>query len=417
MTMKRYLIAAVTIIGLIVAFGIYKVEKIPKKNNQSFAIGAADPTVTPYAELSKARVDTVSDSSEYSDSHFSQITATLEVTFLNGSEKGKQVEVDYDDQLVDAKLQEVHKGDIIVVGTIAGSDQQPMSYVLVDRYRLPYLAYLAGAFLILAVAFGRWRGLTAVIGLSVSIGILIIFIAPNILAGKDPTLVTLVGVGAIALVSMFLAHGFTQRTMIAVLSTILTLGLAEGIAHYAVIATKLIGNGTQEAFYIQQGLMGSVNLRGLLLGGILIGTLGILNDITTAQAAAIEELHDTNNALTFRQLFKKGDSVGREHIASLINTLVLTYVGASLPLFLLVLLTTGNHQLWAILNSESLAEEIVRTLIGSMALIIAVPITTAFAAYYFVYNKPANKKVSKPSVALDNYWEDVKEKIKSKNRE
>lgn len=364
------------------AFGWYRVERLPKTNNQNFAVQAADPSAVPYTELDKAKVTSVSNKTEEQGSRYSRITETLEVTLLNGAQKGQQVEVDQDEQLTDAKLQEVHTGDTIVVGLIKAQDQ-PDSYVLVDRYRLPMLEILAAAFLVLAVVLGRWRGLTSIIGLSVSIGILIWFVAPNILAGKDPVLVTLVGAGSIALVSMFLAHGFSQRTMLAVISTLFTLGLAEALAYYSVIGIKLLGNGSEEAFYLQQGFIGNVNLRGLLLGGILIGTLGILNDITTAQSAAIEEIHDANNALTFKQLYKKGGSVGQEHIASLINTLVLVYVGTSLPLFLLVILTTGNHQLWAILNSESLAEEIVRTLVGSMALIVAVPITTALAAYYF----------------------------------
>jgi uncharacterized membrane protein len=383
---KKYLIIFIVVIAVILAFGWYKIDKLPKTNNQKFFVEAADPSAVPYSELDKAKVTLVSNKTEQQGSRYSRITETLEATLLTGAQKGQQVAVDQDEQLTDAKLQEVHTGDTIVVGLIKAQGQ-PDNYVLVDRYRLPMLEILAGAFLFLAVIFGRWRGLTSIIGLSVSIGILIWFVAPNILAGKDPVLVALVGAGTIALVSMFLAHGFNQRTMLAVISTLLTLGLAEAVAYFAVISAKLIGNGTEEAFYLQQGFIGNVNLRGLLLGGIVIGTLGILNDITTAQSSVIEEIHDANSALTFKQLYKKGSSVGREHIASLTNTLVLVYAGASLPLFLLVILTTGQHQLWAIINSESLAEEIVRTLVGSIALILAVPLATVLAACYFSRNK------------------------------
>lgn len=406
--MKKYLTIFIVVVAAVLAFGWYKIERLPKTNNQKFAVEAADPSAVPYTELDKAKVTSVSNKTEEQGSRYSRITETLEVTLLTGAQKGQQVEVDQDEQLTDAKLQEVHTGDTIVVGLIKTQDQ-PDSWVLIDRYRLPMLEILGVAFLLLAVIFGRWRGLTSVIGLSVSIGILIWFVAPNILAGKDPVLVTLVGAGSIALVSMFLAHGFSQRTMLAVISTLFTLGLAETLAYYSVIGIKLLGNGTEEAFYLQQGFIGNVNLRGLLLGGILIGTLGILNDITTAQSAAIEEIHDANKVLTFKQLYNKGSSVGREHIASLINTLVLVYVGTSLPLFLLVILTTGNHQLWAILNSESLAEEIVRTLVGSIALILAVPLTTALTAYYFNHEAA---KPEKPKQSEDDYWEKAKEKLK-----
>ena len=406
--MKKYLAIFILVIAVLLAFGWYKVETLPTTNNQKFAVEAADPSAVPYSELDKAKVTSVSDKSEVQGSRYSRITETLLVTLLNGPQKGQQVEVDQDEQLTDAKLQEVHVGDTIVVGLIKAQDQ-PDSWTLVDHYRLPGLEILAAVFLVLAIVFGRWRGLTSVIGLSVSIGILIWFIAPNILAGKDPVLVTLVGAGSIALVSMFLAHGFSQRTMLAVIATLFTLGLAEALAYFSVIGIKLIGNGSEEAFYLQQGFIGNVDLRGLLLGGMLIATLGILNDITTAQSAAVEEIHDANNSLTLKQLYKKGSSIGREHIASLINTLVLVYVGTSLPLFLLVILTTGNHQLWAILNSESLAEEIVRTLVGSMALIVAVPITTALAAYYLTHQ---HKKADQPKKPDDNYWDQAIKSVK-----
>jgi uncharacterized membrane protein len=249
----------------------------------------------------------------------------------------------------------------------------------VDRYRLNYLYIFGGIFLLLALIFGRTRGLTSVIGLAAGIGILIFFIVPNILQGKNPVLVTLVGAGLIALISMFLAHGFNQKTALAVTSTLLTLGLAEMLANLFVNATKLLGNGSEAAFYIQAGYFGAINLQGLLLGGIIIGTLGVLNDITTAQAATVAELHSANNQLGFKQLYLTASRVGREHIASLINTLVLTYAGASLPLF--ILFSVSAQQLWITLNSATIAEEIVRTLVGSIALILAVPITTALSAY------------------------------------
>ncbi len=389
--MKKYLVGFVVVCAIILAFGWYKVEKEPKVNNQQFAVQAADSSQLSYGELDKARVDSVSGQIAEQGKRYSRITADLNVTLLSGSQKGQQEQVQQDEQLTSLRLQQIKVGDVIVVGKIEqpesadifGSGTDAVSYVLVDRYRLPALEWLAAAFLLLAVAIGRLRGLTSVIGLCVSIGILIFFIAPNIIAGKNPTVVTVVGAGSIALISMFLAHGFKQRTLIAVIGTLVTLALAEAAAYFVIIGAKLIGNGSQEAFYLQQGFLGNINLQGLLLGGVIIGALGVLNDITTAQSAAVEEIFYADNNLTFSQLYKKGSSIGREHIASLINSLVLTYVGASLPLFLLVILTTGQGQLWAIINSESLAEEIARALVGSTALILAVPITTALAAYYF----------------------------------
>lgn len=401
--MKKYLIFTIAIFTVILAVGVVVVTRSPVVNHQQFAVQAADSSQVPYNELATGKVDKVLEKDEAQGSRYSRISETLQVTLTSGSEKGQQVEVDLDEQLTNARLQEVKAGDTIVVGKVQLPSET--DYVMVDRYRLPALAWLAAGFLFLAVLFGRWRGLTSLAGLLASLAILVGFVVPNLLAEKNPTLVTLVGAGCIALVSMFLAHGFNSRTMVAVISTLITLSLAEAAAYFAVIAIKLIGNGSEEAFYLQQGFLGNINLGGLLLGGIIIGTLGILNDITTAQSAAVEEIYDADKSLSFNQLYKKGGSVGREHIASLINTLVLTYAGASLPLFLLIMLTS-NGQFWAILNSEALAEEITRTLVGSMALIIAVPITTALAGYYFSRNV---NKPRLPEEPKDDYWDKAKE--------
>lgn len=383
--MKKNLYILLGIIAAVLIYAVFAIERLPKINTQSFSSQAADVSNTPFNELSRAKVIEVKEKNLEQNKHVSRITQTLEVVFLNGSQKGQSAEVSYDDALTNPKLQEVKTGDVIVVGKIAAGDQT--GYVLVDRYRLPYLACIALLFFVLAAIFGRWRGVTSIIGLLASIAILIWFIAPGILAGKNPVLVTLVGAAAIAVVSMFLAHGFKERTMLAVVSTLTALGIAEILAYFFVIGAKLLGNGSEEAFYIQAGYFGSINLQGLLLGGIIIGTLGILNDITTAQAAVVEEIYLANDRLSFRQLYDKGGSVGREHIASLINTLILIYVGASLPLFLLF--TINKNQLWVVLNSSTIAEEIARTLVGSIALILAVPLTTSLAAYYFYNKKPS----------------------------
>ena len=164
-------------------------------------------------------------------------------------------------------------------------------------------------------------------------------------------------------------------------STLITLTLSIGIALLTVSWAKLFGLGSEEAFYVQVGTFANLNLRGLLLGGIIIGILGVLDDITTAQAAAIEEIHRANPKLNFFELAKRGLSVAGEHIVSLVNTLALAYIGASFPL--LLLFSQAYVPIWVALNSERVIEEIVRTLIGSSALVFAVPITTYLAAWFF----------------------------------
>ncbi|MCX6779901.1 MAG: YibE/F family protein, partial [Candidatus Magasanikbacteria bacterium] len=258
-------------------------------------------------------------------------------------------------------------------------------YYIVDKYRLPSLGYLTLVFFALAIYFGGRRGVTAILGLVFSILIIFYFIIPHILNGGDPLKVCLVGSFAIVLVSLYLSHGFNKRTSIAVVSSIFALALAVGVDFIFVHFAKLSGAGTEEAFYLQFG-SAALNLRGILLGGIILGVLGVLDDVTTGQAAAVEEIHLANSNLKFTDLYTRGLSVGREHITSLVNTLVLAYVGASFPLLLLY-----NSQklqpVWIVVNSNFMAEEIVRTLVGSAVLVVAVPLTTFLAATFY-----SNKK-------------------------
>jgi uncharacterized membrane protein len=182
-------------------------------------------------------------------------------------------------------------------------------------------------------------------------------------------------------ISISLAHGFHKRTFLAILSTAITLHLALALGWISVSFSKLFGLGSEDAVFLSFGEFSNIDLKGLLLGAIVIGSLGVLDDITTAQTATIEEIHKANPKLNFTELYTRGLSVGKEHIASLVNTLILAYVGASFPI--LILLVTSTTPLWVTLNNEFMAEEIVRTLIGSITLITAVPISTVLAAWVY----------------------------------
>lgn len=274
----------------------------------------------------------------------------------------------------------LYKGQRIVVDRMTKEDGSVM-YVMRERYRLPALYYLVGLFVVLSIVLGGITGITSIIGLLVSVAILLWFIVPRIAAGSDPLIISIVGSYLIACTSLYLAHGFNKRTTIALFSTCLTLALAALAAVFSVQFAQLFGMGTEESLFLQTGQFAGVNLRGLLIGGFIIGALGVLDDITTAQTAAIDEISKANPALSFRELRTAGFSVGKEHIASLINTLALAYVGASLPLFLLFQ-EHSDLPTWMIVNSESIAEELVRTLVGSTALLLAVPIATWSAAYF-----------------------------------
>jgi len=229
----------------------------------------------------------------------------------------------------------------------------------------------------------------------VSILILIFGVVPALIAGYNAILVCLIGAFLIALSSMYLAHGVNRRTTVALFSTLLTILVSVVLAIWFVNLTKLVGLGSDDALYLQSW-KNQIDLQGLLLGGIIIGTLGILDDITVSQVSIVEELHDVDPNMNALELFRRGSNIGKEHIASLINTLALAYVGASFPLLLSFSVNSNQTQpLWVILNSEFIMEEIVRTLVGSTTLILAVPISTVLAAYFVKHPfKFKNKKLA-----------------------
>jgi len=299
----------------------------------------------------------------------------VEIATAGGSRE--RVRAEFSAVVAGGAGQALRPGDAVIVVKSPLPDQ---TYFVADRDRSRPLAFIAAVFVALAVLLGRLRGVTSLVGLGITVVVLAEFVVPGILSGASPLLVSVLGALVIAVASIYLAHGFSRRTSIAVASTLITLTLSAFLAAAAVSVARLFGSGTEEAFYLQLGLLKQVNLRGLLLGGIILGAVGVLDDITTGQAAAVDEIHKANPALPVRELYQRGRSVGTEHITSLVNTLFLAYAGASLPLF--ILFTINTYQpLWVTLSSEFVAEEIVRTLVGSIALILAVPITTQMAAY------------------------------------
>jgi uncharacterized membrane protein len=351
---------------------------------------AVEPTKT---EFFKARITNLLKpipSEDQDNPSYSSYVQMVQVVFLTGPEKGQNRDVPYYPKSASVE-QQLSIGDTVFVSKV--SDGPAIYYSVSERYRFNILLWATLLFLVLVIITGRLKGLGSIAGLVFSLFIIVKFIIPAILAGHNPLLVCLGGAIAIALVSLYIAHGFNLRTSLAVISTIFIIGITTGLDWFLIHAAKLFGAGTEEAVYAQFGSAGTINLRGLLLGGIIVGVLGVLDDITTAQAAVVDELHQANPSFGFSELYRRGTSVGREHIASLINTLVLAYVGASFPLVLLF--QHYEQPLIYILNSELVAEEIARTLIGSTALILAVPLTTALSAYV-LSKRPVRTGVSRP---------------------
>lgn len=317
---------------------------------------------------------------------------TMDVLILNGDRSGETAQVSYYFPVVSNEEYNYEIGDRIVVTRSAANDT--VIYSVVDRYRLPGIIAIIIIFVSLAIVLARKRGVTSLIGLAFSIFMLIKVLVPSIAGGGSPVLIGLSGALAIGIVSIYISHGFNKPTSIAVGGTVITTIIAMITASVFVHFSKLFGTGSEEAYALQQfGTIANLDLRGILLVGIVIGCIGVLDDITTSLTASIVEIKKANTQYTLAQLFASGLAIGREHIASLVNTLVLAYAGASLPLMLIF--TLDPRPWWVLLNSQFIAEEIIRALVGSVALMLAVPITAWLAAYVYTRQNTSTKTATK----------------------
>lgn len=347
----------------------------------STAYAAPHPESKPKEEVSKAKVLRITEEGTRDVAGQKKPFQKVDVQLLDGPENGKTFTINHGEATTLREEQKVKSGQTVVV--LKTTTSQNTLYQIVDTYRLDALIPIVIFFVIIVIAISRLKGIGSLIGLGISLAIITSFIVPMILKGEDPLLTSIVGSFLIMLITMYIAHGFTQKTHIALMATCIALVLTGILAYVFVNITSLTGFGSEDATSLQFGSTGAINFQGLLLGGIIIGSLGVLDDITTSLAASIKELARTNNKLAFHQLFASGLRIGSDHIASLVNTLALAYAGAALPLFLFLVLNPSGQPLWFILNSELLVEEIVRTLAGSIGLILAVPLTAALSAWAF----------------------------------
>jgi uncharacterized membrane protein len=266
-------------------------------------------------------------------------------------------------------------GDRVVLDYRA--DAEPgFEYAYADRQRRPVLAWVAVLFALAVVALGRLRGLAALVGLAASIFVLLQFVIPAILDGRSPVLVAAFGSAAIAYVALYAAHGFTRMTTVALLGTLAALVVTVLLSEIAIGAADLTGFASDEAFILT--IVGTIDLSGLVLAGVVLGSMGAIDDVTVTQASAVWEVKRANPEISRVELVRAGLRVGRDHVASTVNTLLLAYAGASMPL--LIFFVLSDQSLGTVLNSEIVATEVLRTLVGSIGLVASVPLTTWLAA-------------------------------------
>jgi uncharacterized membrane protein len=355
-------LAGVTVIGLILLW--------PGQVESQVAQGIV-------VDSEPAKVDRVEEA--YCAGFATQQCQFVKARIESGPEKGKRIEiqlsaggldpnVDPGDKIRVAKAPKPPKGAPAVAGT---------GYTLYDFERRGPMLLLAALFVGVVLVFARWRGALSLVGLAVSLVIVLLFVVPAILDGKSPLLVAVVGSLAVALTTIPLAHGWGPKSLAALLGTAASLILTALLALLFTDLTHLTGLSSEEAIFLQIGAA-DVSLQGLLLAGMVIGALGVLDDVTISQASTVLALRRANPGLALRRLFGLAMDVGRDHVSATVNTLVLAYVGAALPI--LLLFSAADLGVGDALNLEVVAKEIVATLVGSIGLIAAVPITTGLAA-------------------------------------
>ncbi|KRE59210.1 YibE/F family protein [Arthrobacter sp. Soil736] len=258
----------------------------------------------------------------------------------------------------------------------AAAAQGSPSYIFVDFVRTMPIILLAVLYALVVVAVARWRGLRALIGLVGAYFVLVSFMLPGLVEGKPPLLLALVGSTVIMIGVLYFAHGFSARTSTALLGTIFGLGITALLAAWATDAANLAGVGNHDAATLTN-ISGSISISGIILCGLIISGLGVLNDVTITQSSAVWELYELAPATSARKLFTSAMRIGRDHIASTVYTIAFAYAGAALPVLIIVMLY--DRPLGEALTSAELSEEVIRTLVGSIGLVLAIPVTTLIA--------------------------------------
>lgn len=379
-------VLAVTTVALI-ATVVGVVTLWPGGEGRRAAIASADELGLVTDRLGATVEEVVDRRCSYSTADHPEDCRLMTLRVSDGAAAGTEVTLPEFNLDFDRSIADIAVGDRIVLGYEASTD----TYFFADRDRRTTLVALTGLFAVIVIAFGRRRGVRALIAMAVTLFVLVSFVAPSVLDGHDPVLVAVVAASLIAFVSLNLTHGATPTTAVALAGTLAALGLTLALSWIFFELTRITGLATEEALVLPF-VAERLDLAGLLLGGAVIGALGALDDVTVTQVATVAELRRRRPDLATSELVTSGIRVGRDHIASTVNTLLLAYAGASMPL--LLLFAASNQSLAMVANSELIAVEIVRTLCGSIGLVAAVPITTTLAAAVL---RPAAREPSGPA--------------------
>lgn len=369
-TARRVVVALVVLGSLMTLVGVVVLRPRPNVRQTLTGVTESGPQFDAVVELAEVGPCAGQESLAPADQLH---CINVRVQLLGGPHEGETRQISLPD---DPSTPDLERDDKVVLA-YERSAPSGDEYRLLDRQRKAPLVWLALIFAIAVVSLGRLRGLAALLGLAASVFILLAFLLPAILSGRSPVMVAIVGSSCIAFVALYLAHGFNYMTTTALLGTLVSLALTAVLAQIFVGLAQLSGFASDEATLLNLE-SGTIDIGGLVLAGVVIGALGALDDVTVTQASAVWELRAANPAWGVGELFRSGLRIGRDHVASTVNTLLLAYAGASLPLLLFFI--TSNQSLASAANQEVVATEIVRTLVGSIGLVASVPVTTWLAA-------------------------------------
>lgn len=307
---------------------------------------------------------------------------TIRVKLLDGEHAGERLILDND-------YLSLKKGEKVVLRHTVNAREGKDQYAVLEPYRLPVLWFLLGLFVLCLVLFGGVQGVRGLMALCASLFFILYLLLPGILAGYPPMFVSLSIAAIIVVFGSYITHGFNRATTAAVFGMLVSIVVTGVLAYLSIYAAQLSGYSSDEAVYLNFNTKGTIDFVGLLLGSVMIGLLGVLYDAAISQAIAVEELCAVGAQASRKEIFSRALRIGREHIGALVNTLAIAYVGASLPLILLVKQVTAAD-VSVTLNQELFATEIVRTIVSSIGIILAVPITTAVSVW-MLYGKPTRR--------------------------
>jgi len=297
---------------------------------------------------------------------------TIDVEVLDGPFDGDIITIENDFLALDTGDRFYFNYNVYIDGS------ESYAVTNIDR-RVPLMLFVA-LFAFAVIALGGWQGVRSLIALGVSFLAIFYVLLPGLLAGYSPLLLSFLVAAGILFGAIFFTHGFNRESFVAYGGTMLAVGLTGILAIIAVSASSLTGFASDESVYLNFNTDGVLDFTGLLLGAIIVGVLGVLDDIAVTQAAVVVELYGSNKSLSPREVYRRALRVGREHVGALVNTLVLAYAGASLPLLMYFYLAPVGF--WSLINSELFATEIIRAVVGSIGLILTVPIVTGLAVWY-----------------------------------